>query len=68
MKARCIQDGMAFIVGMAKARWCEVGQEHDLDVKRMGGMPKHFEKIEKEKKDPPAPGAPAPGAPTTTDL
>lgn len=67
MKARCIQNGMAFLTGQTKARWCEVGQEHDLDVDRMGGMPKHFEPADKPaaKK---AEGKKAPGAPTTTDL
>jgi len=67
MKARCIMNGQAYIVGGKKPRWCEVGQELDIDVEKMKGLPKHFEEIKAKVSDKPVAGKKAPGAPVTTD-
>lgn len=68
MKARCIQNGQAYTMGGKKPVWCEVGQVHDVDVERMGGLPKHFEEVKVKASDKPAAtGKKAPGAPLTTD-
>lgn len=67
MKARCIMNGQAWLIGGKKPRWCEVGQELDIDVERMGGLPKHFEEIKAKASDKPVAGKKAPGPPVTTD-
>lgn len=68
MKARCVMNGQAYLVGVKKVQWCEVGQVFDVDVEKMGGLPKHFEEIKVKVSDKPATGKKvAPGAPVTTD-
>lgn len=69
MKARCIHNGQAYLTGVKKVQWCEVGQMYDVDVEKMGGLPKHFEEVKVKVSDKPtaATGKKAPGAANTPE-